>query len=846
MSLIRTMCLVLALVCSGKAQEPDAEATTVEESVLPVKSVDLVLRDASWFVGTPATALVALPEVVEDPEEFGEGGDGVSVISIEVGDAEEGKGSVAVVTWLPRKEGLVSFPSLSFESETVRYQTAPRQLLVSSPQRSPEMELAITAGKSQVVAGEPLRVDIRWTCRVPTKRLRSMYCNPSFFNDPGIEVVVPRSTVPEEEQLGMPFGGRRVIAHLAEKDEGAGLGVVEFSMYLRFSEAGSYELPAVKLECARLKSEGGAFAPYAAYFNNGLFESIDEGEAYDRVFVESEPMAIEVLPLPEEGRLESFSGLFAPCAMELSAKPTETEVGQLIEVDILVRSDAPHGFLELPALTKQRALRSWFKVDSEYGRAWHPEGTVFRTRLRPLTTKVKALPKLEFEIFDPSKGEYQLVTTEAVALRILPRDGQDYFDSKTLGGDKPSLTTQSAGVWQNAEINTMDEILNALGNFLADHFWWLLVLGPVLFAGLLPRAKECRRRALDPEYRKRQLAYLAFAKLPEGSAEKWQAFREYVATSLDVAPGAWTSGDAQRRLADLGVKPEDIEIVVKSQESMDAEAFSGKDNPARIPALNEVTKRLAKVLSQVALLMLAVFFSGSAMGASADWNQASGKFDQALKANVGSDEAVPLFTDSALIFEACARAKQNAGEAWLNAGNAWFQAGEIGRSIASYRQAEVYRPFDETIRDNLSAARALAVDVVEDRQSSWWLRWPFRWIAAVLIPVSLGFWLVGLGWIRFRGKGWLMASLVLLVASLGLGGLALLARNESGRAGVVVVPEVYGRKGPSFSYQTAFNEALHDGLEIRIAERRDGWLQIELADKRRAWVPESQVQVITR
>jgi SH3-like domain-containing protein len=91
-----------------------------------------------------------------------------------------------------------------------------------------------------------------------------------------------------------------------------------------------------------------------------------------------------------------------------------------------------------------------------------------------------------------------------------------------------------------------------------------------------------------------------------------------------------------------------------------------------------------------------------------------------------------------------------------------------------------------------------------------------------------------------------LAAGVLLIAALALGGFGMAAKFESGKSGVVVVPEVFGRKGPSYRYQTAFNEALHDGLELEIVEQRDAWLQVELSDERRSWVPESQVQRVFR
>ena len=65
----------------------------------------------------------------------------------------------------------MTFPSLEFASERTRFVTRARQITVSAPQRSEEMELVFTPGKHRVYAGEPLRLDVRWSCMLGTKRI---------------------------------------------------------------------------------------------------------------------------------------------------------------------------------------------------------------------------------------------------------------------------------------------------------------------------------------------------------------------------------------------------------------------------------------------------------------------------------------------------------------------------------------------------------------------------------------------------------------------------------------------------------------------------------------------------
>ncbi len=401
----------------------------------------------------------------------------------------------------------------------------------------------------------------------------------------------------------MPFGGRRIIGRRQVGEGSSALGEVTFPVFLRFSEPGTITLPVARLECVRLKADGGAFAPYAAYFNNALFELVDQGVAYERVFIESVPMEIEVMPLPEKGRLESFSGLFAPCAIAVSVKPEDCVVGTVLEVDLEVRSDAPHGFLDLPDLRRQRSLRSWFKVDAELGRAWQEDGTRFRARMRPLTTRVKAVPSLEIQIFDPEAGEYVMVDTEVRPISVRPQDGNDYFDARSLPGDATGLTEQPEGGWHNDRKNLMNDTWNTISGMLSDYFWLWMLPGPLLFVLLLPWAREGRRRALNPAYRKLVEAYDRFRRMPEGGREKWAALRGVLAAGFGTDPGALTGRDVRSRLAERGVVEDDLKVVTDSVVELDAEAFSKEKTPAVLPKLGGSGERIYKALRELVVFV---------------------------------------------------------------------------------------------------------------------------------------------------------------------------------------------------------------------------------------------------
>lgn len=820
------------------ADDATVEVVDLETVVVPVEMIN-----QSWFTDRTGQAVIHFDSVVEAPESLPLGMRGLSFIDVDVREtpnSESGK-AVAIVRFILRDTGIITFPALEFSSETKCYRTNPQQIMVGAAVRSKAMSVALNPAKLQVYVGEPLRVDLTWECDLDASRLQALNYYPSFFNDPTVEVVVPRSTEPDGQQVGLPIGGRRVIGkRILREGQPKALGTVTLPLYLRLAEPGVYTLPATRLECAYLQQVSRNFGQYAAHFNNSLFAAEESDAVYQRLFVETAPIEIEVLALPEEGRLPNFSGLFAPVHIEVAATPKALTVGELIQVELKVFADAPHGMIELPLLSRQRGLRGRFLVDDDMSRVWRADGTTFGGRLRILSTGVAAFPALDIQTFDPAIRSYSMLMTEPVALTVAPQDGQEFIDLKSYKGAAVTLTEQSGGIWHNREASRMNDLINNSVVCLGSWFWlwFFLLLGGFLL--LLPIVRERRRRALNGKYRASSEAYAAFRKLAESDPAKWPAFLEFLAVSFGAEGQAWTVRDSQEALQALGVSAEDVESIIAHHHAADQQSYSVEHSPVQLSRLNGLAKRILGLLSKALMLLLAISALPEMVEAS-EWSEAEQLFDQALAAPAGSNSAAAMYAEAAHKFQAAAAAGQRPGEAWYNAGNAWFQTGALGRSIAAYRQARIYRPFDPMLTDNLNAARALSLNDVPVDSATWF---PLLWLKALLLILCVLLAASLLMYFRYERRQWLIVCLVVLVIC----GLTLRLLYESvqmsGREGVVIVDSVIARKGPSYAYAAAFHEPLHDGVELVVRETRQEWGLVSLVDGRECWVPLSQVQLI--
>ncbi|MCK4872826.1 MAG: hypothetical protein KAS72_08890 [Phycisphaerales bacterium] len=239
------------------------------------------------------------------------------------------------------------------------------------------------------------------------------------------------------------------------------------------------------------------------------------------------------------------------------------------------------------------------------------------------------------------------------------------------------------------------------------------------------------------------------------------------------------------------------------------------------------------------------------------FDDANRVFDDAAKMNADNPEsAAPLFQRAIAGYETILRnGRIENGTLRYNIGNAHLLLGDVGRAIVSYRRAERTMRGDANLQRNLAAARARVVDRIEDQQQNGGtalLTWHTDIPAGVRFVVGAcafsTMWLVMLsrlvGILRFRVRG---IAITLLIAWTACFTSLTVEQQQHVRTteAVIVADEVIGRKGPDASgYEPSFTRALHGGVEVRIIEKRTGWLRVELQDGRETWLPISAVEAI--
>ncbi|MGQ9678920.1 MAG: tetratricopeptide repeat protein [bacterium] len=193
-----------------------------------------------------------------------------------------------------------------------------------------------------------------------------------------------------------------------------------------------------------------------------------------------------------------------------------------------------------------------------------------------------------------------------------------------------------------------------------------------------------------------------------------------------------------------------------------------------------------------------------------------------------------------------------AAEIYYNRGNAYFKLGRLGYALADYLRAWVLKPRDPDITNNIAFVRNFRPDK-NPRPDSPLITMvrniltPFDRLTTEFVSAVLFFFLaVALGLFLATGKrifGYGAVGIMLLF--LYFGAATLVWRKIIDRAkAVVVVPEAILRSGPGEEYKEL--AAVHDGLEVKIVERRPDYVLIQLPGGIGGWVNDEAVERLFR
>jgi len=158
-------------------------------------------------------------------------------------------------------------------------------------------------------------------------------------------------------------------------------------------------------------------------FDDDFFDSMLGGYTQRPIKLASKQRSLEVLPLPEEGRPDQFSGAIGEFYVHAHAEPTVVEPGEPITLSISIRGQGNFDRVDPPVFPEH--VRSAWRTYSPVA-TFHPADVsglagekIFEQAVVARNGNIVQIPALSFSYFDPKQGAYVSTETKPIPVQIV-------------------------------------------------------------------------------------------------------------------------------------------------------------------------------------------------------------------------------------------------------------------------------------------------------------------------------------------------------------------------------------------------------------------------------------------
>jgi len=321
--------------------------------------------------------------------------------------------------------------------------------------------------------------------------------------------------------------------------------------------------------------------------------------------VESGPLELEVLPLPEDQRPDDFSGLVGSFQIDSLLEPPSIKVGEsaILTVSFSGRGDVDRiPDLKLPKLGKTRVYPDLSVLKMKPDAKGLTASKTMRWALVPEKEGQCEIPPLSISFFDTETKKYRVLKTSLHTLSV-QAGGKDQV---SLAGKEGEAT---GGALKHSVRELGRDILPVRGSVedLATGFrvqsgglaFWMILLAPLfVYVGTFWRLKSQNRsdRAIAAIKARRAAKKLVRQCLQAGinSNDLALSIRNYLNDRFGLSAGTLTSDEAGVILESRGVSIETAKELRKLIGKLEDAVYTGKGDED-----SEMGKQIPKLAKQI-------------------------------------------------------------------------------------------------------------------------------------------------------------------------------------------------------------------------------------------------------
>lgn len=344
--------------------------------------------------------------------------------------------------------------------------------------------------------------------------------------------------------------------------------VQELSTALYPIHTGIVEIPPAILELDLINRAGNSprRSPFSSFFDDPFFGS---RASWVHKTLRSNPIQVQVRPLPKEGRPDNFSNIVGNLTLSADIGKEALKVGDTTTLTVTLRGPGSVKNLSLSLPEMENKFKIYpDQPESQLtvkGNTLRGE-KVFKFALVPLKEGNNTLAPISLTYFDPVKKMYLTAKTPPIALTIIPGANQEKLKTAEPFLEKEPGTKNSVALMGedilpiHTQLSDFEENLATGSNTIL--FAGGMIVPPVLFFLFAAYARYNQRLRYDIAFvRNRKAFKVAHQKLqklsasPESNPREFvkilsEIFREYIGNKLNLQGKAITSLEVERKLMD--------------------------------------------------------------------------------------------------------------------------------------------------------------------------------------------------------------------------------------------------------------------------------------------------------
>lgn len=501
---------------------------------------------------------------------------------------------------IPEKTGAFTIGAFQFDIDGKPYRTEPIEVTVRRQAQKPGVDRTVFAEVSvpthQPYVSELLPLTLKIYRKTEVRNLNIELDLDAF----------------RKENLGPPRQYTRVLG-------GVRYNVYEWNTALYPLRPGKTTIPSALVELDIVeKKQGKRPLPLDPFFDDPFFKNPFFHDQYQlkHKILRTDPIELEVLPLPDAGRPDPFSNLVGQFTLTAKLSRQKLARGDTVTLTVTVSGEGN----PMDAVLHLPDLEDTFKVyadQPEYEQTVKYKTLsgkkVFKYALVPLKAGALTFPPVRLSYFDPKAHRYKTVETEPMTLEV-----EASPLNETLQAVEPEPSRPEIRQSMKDRVEDIHPIHTNLEDFtnqrLGAGFWaaaGLGLLAPALAYLIFVRVYRHRQRLqFDTAYERRLSAYRrAEERLNRLAAERngndkeyvrelSQIVRSYIGDKLNMKGTAFTSREVEDQLRQWNFREDQIASTRKLLEKYEALQYSA-EHPADPDTLLEESRNLIKKLEAV-------------------------------------------------------------------------------------------------------------------------------------------------------------------------------------------------------------------------------------------------------